>query len=258
MLSEIHYRGHAETAEEVCRIFPGLCPEQLPDGVGWAVEDVRISTHNGTHMDAPWHYHSTMDGGARGTTIDEIPLEWCFPAGRQARLPAPRGRPCRRLLRNRGRAEANRPRAEAPRHRGREHRGRGPLRTGRLAVQGMRLRARGDAVADAARRARGGDRRVVLGRPVPAHRRALGADPRPVNHLGGAQGRPDPRLLPAREARQSRDPPAGRLPGRLLRGQGQERLRRVDSRCRDYRRLASRLSEQLCRVEQDRHGPLVR
>lgn len=81
MLPEIDYRGHAETAPEVCSAFPGLRPDQLPDGMGWAVEDVRISSHNGTHMDAPWHYHPTMDGGERAITIDEIPLEWCCQPG---------------------------------------------------------------------------------------------------------------------------------------------------------------------------------
>ena len=29
-------------------------------------------------MDAPYHYHSTMNNGERSSTIDEIPLEWCF------------------------------------------------------------------------------------------------------------------------------------------------------------------------------------
>ncbi len=81
MLPEIVYRKHRETAREVCSLFPGLEPEQLPEGMGWAVENVRISTHNGTHMDAPWHYHPTMDGGKRATTIDEIPLEWCCRPG---------------------------------------------------------------------------------------------------------------------------------------------------------------------------------
>lgn len=37
-----------------------------------------MTTHNGTHLDAPWHFHPTMDGGARAITIDEVPLEWCF------------------------------------------------------------------------------------------------------------------------------------------------------------------------------------
>ena len=81
MLPEITYRGHRETVSELCSMFPGLQPAQLPDGMGWAVEDVRISTHNGTHMDAPWHYHPTMDGGVPAITVDEIPLEWCYQPG---------------------------------------------------------------------------------------------------------------------------------------------------------------------------------
>ena len=43
-----------------------------------AIERVQITTHNGTHLDAPYHYSSTMDGGARAITIDEVPLEWCL------------------------------------------------------------------------------------------------------------------------------------------------------------------------------------
>src|SRR5262245_64743930 len=34
--------------------------------------------HNTTHLDAPWHFASTMDGGKRAITIDEVPLEWCL------------------------------------------------------------------------------------------------------------------------------------------------------------------------------------
>ena len=81
MLPEITYRGHRETASVLCSMFPGLRPAQLPDGMGWAVEDVRISTHNGTHMDAPWHYHPTMDGGVAAITVDQIPLQWCYQPG---------------------------------------------------------------------------------------------------------------------------------------------------------------------------------
>lgn len=74
----IKYRGHAETAPEIAAQFPGLRVEDLPDSSGWAVEIATISTHNGTHVDAPWHYHPTMDGGARASTIDELPLNWFF------------------------------------------------------------------------------------------------------------------------------------------------------------------------------------
>lgn len=77
----ITYRAHGDTAGEIARYFPGLTKEQLPDGQGWAVETLTISTHNGTHVDAPWHYHPTMDGGARAITIDEVPLEWCYQPG---------------------------------------------------------------------------------------------------------------------------------------------------------------------------------
>ncbi len=77
----IDYRAHAATAHEIAAAFPGLRPDQLPDGEGWAVEQVNISTHNGTHVDAPWHYHSTMDGGARASTIDELPLDWFIRPG---------------------------------------------------------------------------------------------------------------------------------------------------------------------------------
>ena len=78
----IHYFRHDDTFEQIAPFFPGLGREDLPDGEGWAVETVQLSTHNGTHLDAPYHFHSTMDA-ALGTrkpaiAIDEVPLEWCF------------------------------------------------------------------------------------------------------------------------------------------------------------------------------------
>ena len=78
---EIDYTEHAAGAAEMAGAFPGLTVEDLPEGMGWAVERVRISTHNGTHMDAPWHYHPTQDGGAPALKIDEIALDWCMRPG---------------------------------------------------------------------------------------------------------------------------------------------------------------------------------
>ncbi|WP_216893290.1 cyclase family protein [Nocardia alni] len=78
LLPEIDYFSHADTAEQVLAFFPGATVDDLPDREGWAVESVRISTHNGTHLDAPYHYSATMDGGARAITIDEVPLDWCL------------------------------------------------------------------------------------------------------------------------------------------------------------------------------------
>ena len=81
MLPSIEYRDHKAGAKEFAEMFPGLKPEQLPAGEGPAMERVTITTHNGTHLDAPWHFASTMDGGKPAAKIDEIPLEWCFCSG---------------------------------------------------------------------------------------------------------------------------------------------------------------------------------
>ncbi len=78
---KITYIDHKASADMVCAYFPGLTPDQLPDREGWAVERVEMSTHNGTHLDAPWHFASTMSRGERAITIDEVPLDWCFQPG---------------------------------------------------------------------------------------------------------------------------------------------------------------------------------
>ena len=78
---KITYTGHEMGARHLMGIFSGLSAADLPDGEGWAVEDMVLTTHSGTHMDAPWHYASTMDGGKRAIGIDEIPLEWCLRPG---------------------------------------------------------------------------------------------------------------------------------------------------------------------------------
>jgi len=78
---KIEYLDHKSTAQQVADFFPGLSTDQLPNAEGWAVEWVHALTHNGTHLDAPYHFHSTMDKGKRAITIDEVPLEWCFNPG---------------------------------------------------------------------------------------------------------------------------------------------------------------------------------
>ena len=85
MQPNIDYIRHEEGAEQVKLFFDGLDTQELPDAEGWAVEFVQLCTHNGTHLDAPYHFHSTMNekegGRERAITIDEVPLEWCFQPG---------------------------------------------------------------------------------------------------------------------------------------------------------------------------------
>jgi kynurenine formamidase len=75
---EIEYFTHQDTVGDILSFFPGLTKSDLPDGEGWAIERVSMTTHSGTHLDAPYHYASTMNHGQRAITIDEVPLDWCL------------------------------------------------------------------------------------------------------------------------------------------------------------------------------------
>jgi kynurenine formamidase len=77
---KITYRDHAFGAAEFAPMA-GLKPSDLLGGAGPASEECVITTHAGTHLDAPWHYHPTMNGGERAITIDEVPLDWCIGPG---------------------------------------------------------------------------------------------------------------------------------------------------------------------------------
>lgn len=80
-IPRIDYRNHRDTAEQMASFFGNATVEDLPDGNGWAIEFLQISTHSGTHLDAPYHYYPTMNGGEAAWTIDQVPLEWCIGNG---------------------------------------------------------------------------------------------------------------------------------------------------------------------------------
>jgi len=82
MRPKIQYMKHHDTLPGEGQPFHGVPAEAYPGGEGYAsAEWVTLSTHNGTHLDAPWHFHPTMNGGERAITIDEVPLDWCFRPG---------------------------------------------------------------------------------------------------------------------------------------------------------------------------------
>lgn len=76
---EIEYFDHADGARHMADIF-GVAAVDLPDQAGWAGERVRMITHAGTHMDAPWHYGRTS-AGLPARTIDQIALDDCVGNG---------------------------------------------------------------------------------------------------------------------------------------------------------------------------------
>ncbi len=77
----IEYSDHKQSLSGMLAMFPGLEASQLPSGEAWAVELLTVTTHNGTHVDAPWHFASTMNRGERAWTIDEVPLDWFYRPG---------------------------------------------------------------------------------------------------------------------------------------------------------------------------------
>ena len=79
LATRIDYAGHAAGAGEIETLL-GVPPRLLREGEGWAVETMTLGTHNSTHVDAPWHYNSTIRG-ERAQTIDELPLDWFFAPG---------------------------------------------------------------------------------------------------------------------------------------------------------------------------------
>ncbi len=79
VVPEIEHEDHVKGANLMKWVF-GAEDSDLPDGLGWANDTLKLQTHTGTHLDAPWHYFPTAEG-KKAKTIDEVPLEWCFSDG---------------------------------------------------------------------------------------------------------------------------------------------------------------------------------
>jgi len=76
---QIKYIDHEQGAEEAAQWF-NLKKEDFPEQKAWAQEYVNLTTHTGTHLDAPYHF-GPLSEGKPAKTIDQVPLEWCFSDG---------------------------------------------------------------------------------------------------------------------------------------------------------------------------------
>jgi kynurenine formamidase len=75
----VEFSDNATGGAQVEQMF-GVPRRLLRDGEAWAVEQLTIGTHNTTHLDAPRHYNSRIQGG-RAEAIDELPLDWFYRPG---------------------------------------------------------------------------------------------------------------------------------------------------------------------------------
>jgi kynurenine formamidase len=78
--TEIQYNDHTVGADQI-QALTQVPPNLLRNGEGWATETItRLGTHDSTHVDAPYHYNSQIQGQP-SQTIDQLPLEWFFSDG---------------------------------------------------------------------------------------------------------------------------------------------------------------------------------
>ncbi|WP_020497307.1 cyclase family protein [Sciscionella marina] len=70
--------GARHMSEQVrARLGLRLDPADLPDGEFLSLDTLTLTTHTGTHVDAPAHYGSTASYGVP-ETIDQLPLDWFY------------------------------------------------------------------------------------------------------------------------------------------------------------------------------------
>jgi kynurenine formamidase len=202
MRPKIDYKTGKENAWTLLEAFPGLKSEDLPDGEAWSIEFITLATHNGTHMDAPYHFQSKSIRGEYMMTIDEVPLDWFFRPGVKLDF---------RKLPDGHVVSAAEVEAE--------------LKRIGHALQPFDI----VLVNTRASECIGTEEYLTAGCGM-GREATLYLTSRSLHHLGGPQGRPRDPLLPHGEAVQSRAAAGRRFHRRLLPVQDQSRLRRLDPR----------------------------
>lgn len=76
---EIRYISHEEGAR-ILGAPIGLEPSDWPDGYAISTEMISLTSHSGTHIDAPLHYGPLCEGRP-ARSIEELPLSWFYAPG---------------------------------------------------------------------------------------------------------------------------------------------------------------------------------
>ncbi|MCH9644185.1 MAG: cyclase family protein [Gammaproteobacteria bacterium] len=72
----IDYISHKQGAEMLGEPA-GLKPADFPDGLGLSLEKISLTSHTGTHIDAPLHY-GPFSEGKPSKSVAELPLKWFY------------------------------------------------------------------------------------------------------------------------------------------------------------------------------------
>jgi kynurenine formamidase len=70
----IEYHEHVVGAKQMSQIF-GIPIGELPEGLGWQTETLKLGTHQTTHCDAPIHFKPKLSDGSPAPGIDYYPPE---------------------------------------------------------------------------------------------------------------------------------------------------------------------------------------
>lgn len=73
---EVEFINHREGAEILTKTS-GVSPDSFPNGLGVNFERIKMTSHSGTHVDAPLHYGPYCNE-KKARSIDKMPLDWFY------------------------------------------------------------------------------------------------------------------------------------------------------------------------------------
>lgn len=83
--SYLYFRTTGWWQRLLARLLPGRAQaidhRDFPDQMGLSLMTYELTTHTGTHIDAPYHYGWRAGRSDRPATVTDIPLSWCYGRG---------------------------------------------------------------------------------------------------------------------------------------------------------------------------------